>query len=110
MNELLIPQITVDEVNDAINGGKNFILIDVRTTEELTRGKIAGCINIPIVEIKEKVVAIIPDKSKTIYVYCLSSSRSDVAVQIMRKLGYTKVFSMAHGLLEWRTKNYPLSV
>ncbi|RJQ38639.1 rhodanese-like domain-containing protein [Candidatus Microgenomates bacterium] len=108
MDVIKIPQVTVDEVNDAINEKKDCILLDVRTPAELTRGKITGCINIPVDEIKEKIVSTVPDKSKIIYVYCLSGSRSDVAVSIMRSVGYRKAFSMAHGLLEWRMKKYPL--
>ena len=48
------------------------------------------------------------NKSKTIYVYCLSGSRSNVAVETMVQLGYKKVFSMTSGLLMWRSKKYPL--
>ncbi len=108
MAQSYIPQVTVDEVNSAIQENKNIVLLDVRTKVELSRGKIEGCINVPVDEIEEKINTFIPDKSNVIYVYCLSGSRSDVAVKMMRKFGYTKVFSMAHGLLEWRMKKYPL--
>lgn len=105
----MTPQITADEVYKTVIDKTNTILLDVRTPGEYERGKIAGSINIPIDKISSQITTNIPDKNKTIYVYCLSGSRSDAAVNIMLQLGYTNVFSMTNGLLMWRSKKYPLS-
>ncbi|RJQ38617.1 rhodanese-like domain-containing protein [Candidatus Microgenomates bacterium] len=104
-----VPQITADGVQKAINEKKDAILLDVRTPEEYSRGKIDGSINISVENIPDQIVAAIPDKNKTIYTYCLSGSRSDVAVAMMKQLGYINVFSMTNGLLMWRSKKYPLA-
>lgn len=103
-----IPQITADEVQKAVAEKKDFIVIDVRTPEEYSKGIIEGSLNIPIDKITGEITSAIPDKNKKIYVYCLSGSRSDIAVQIMIQLGYTNTFSMTSGLLMWRFKKYPL--
>jgi len=103
-----IPQITADEVQKAISEKNDLVLLDVRTSEEYSRGKIEGSINIPIDAISDRIIIAVPDKNKTIYVYCLSGSRSEIAVAMMKKLGYTNVFSMTSGLLMWRSKKYPL--
>jgi len=84
------------------------ILLDVRTPGEYGKGKIEGSINIPVDTISNEVATKLPDKNTTIYVYCLSGSRSNVAVETMVQLGYTKVFSMTSGLLMWRSKKYPM--
>lgn len=101
-------QITADTVYSAMNEKADVILLDVRTPGEYSRGKIEGSINIPVDTISNEVVTALPDMNKTIYVYCLSGSRSDVAVDIMRQLGYINVFSMTSGLLMWRSKKYPM--
>lgn len=106
----MAPQITADEVYKAVREKADVILLDVRTPGEYGKGKIEGSINIPIDTIAEQVATIIPDKNKTIYVYCLSGSRSSVAVETMVQLGYTKVFSMTSGLLMWRSKKYQLVI
>lgn len=103
-----VPQITADEVYKAINEKADVVLLDVRTPGEYSKGKIEGSINIPVDTISDEVVTKFPDKNKTIYVYCLSGSRSVVAVDAMVQLGYTKVFSMTSGLLMWRSKKYPM--
>ncbi len=104
-----ISQIIADEVQKAINEKKDVILLDVRTPEEYRRGKIDGSINISVENIPDQIISAIPDKNRTIYAYCLSGSRSDVAVAMMKQLGYTNAFSMTSGLLMWRSKKYPLS-
>jgi len=103
-----IPQISADEVQKAINEKKDIVLLDVRTAEEYGRGKIEGSLNISVENILDKIITAVPDKNKTIYAYCLSGSRSEVAVAMMKQLGYTNAFSMTSGLLMWRSKKYPL--
>ena len=108
MSQQNIPQISADEVKKAIDLKADFILLDVRTPEEFKQGKISGSVNLPIDSIADKITQEITDKNKTIYLYCLSGSRSDAAVSIMLQLGYKNVFSMTNGLLMWRFKKYPL--
>lgn len=99
--------ITPQAVKQTIDNQKPVILLDVRTREEFARGKIAGAINIPVDEVETKIETIIPNKTATIYVYCLSASRSPIAVEIMENLGYTNVYNMDPGLLGWRAYHYP---
>lgn len=99
--------ISVQEVKQAIDQGEQIILLDVRSPEELLHGKIEGAINVPVDKIAEQIESVIPDKSATIYVYCLSASRSPYAVEQMEQLGYQHVYNVSHGLLAWRIAKYP---
>jgi rhodanese-related sulfurtransferase len=105
-----VPQVEVKDLFDAIQKKEDFILLDVRTPGEYSKGKIAGSINLPVDEVKEKVESITPEKQKLVYVYCLSGSRSVVAVDAMIKLGYKKVFDVKSGLLAWRVSNFPVVI
>jgi rhodanese-related sulfurtransferase len=102
-----VDEVELEDVKIAIDHKDNIILLDVRTPEEVTRGKLPGSINVPVDTVKDKIVSIIPDKSAIIYVYCLTGSRSSQAVSIMKMLGYTQVYSMQYGILGWRAKYYP---
>lgn len=104
-----VPQITVEEVKKAIDNKEDIILLDVRTPGEYNRGKIEGSINVPVDNISNNIATIIPDKNKTLYVYCLSGARSDMTAELLKQLGYKHVFSMTNGLLMWRSKGYPLN-
>jgi phage shock protein E len=102
-----VPKVDAEVVKNAIDAKKDFILLDVRTREEYVKNHLSEAINIPVDEVAEKALKIIPDKNKTIYVYCFSGSRSILAVDALIQLGYKKVFDMSHGMLAWRAKGYP---
>ena len=101
-------QITVEEVKEGLEKNDNSIILDVRSNEEVERGKIEGSIHIPVNEIHSKIESVIPEKNTRIIVYCLSGSRSFIAAEVLEDLGYINVFDMANGLLAWRSKGYPL--
>ncbi len=111
---MLIPndvaEIEAEEVMDAINKEKDVVILDVRTEHEYSRGHIAGSLNIPIEKLPSLVPKTFKDKDREIYVYCLSGSRSTLAVSEMLQMGYKKVFNLRSGLLSWRSNGYPLSI
>ena len=105
--------VTAQQGKDAISLAERYlpdiILLDVRTTGEYSRGKIADSINVPLDDVAGHITSKIPDKSAKVYVYCLSGSRSIFAVESMLQLGYANVFNVTNGLLAWRSKGYPVS-
>jgi len=103
----MVKQISADEVNRAIENPA-IAIIDVRTPQEYSKGSIKRSVNIPVDEIAEKIESTVPDKNKTIYLYCLSGSRSQMAADILTNLGYVQAFSMSNGLLMWKFKKYEL--
>jgi rhodanese-related sulfurtransferase len=109
LNALGSSQIDAREIFKKIQAGNNdFTLLDVRTPGEYSREKIAGSINLPVDLVAEQIETVIPNKNATVYVYCLSGSRSVEAVVVMRGMGYKKVFNMVSGLLAWRVYKLPL--
>ncbi len=102
--------VTVDTVKNALDNAETMIILDVRSFEEYAKGHVAGSINLAHIHIAKNIATIVPDKNALIYVYCLSGSRSILAVEQLRKLGYTKVYNMTSGILAWRQRGYPLVV
>lgn len=103
-----IRHISINEFSQVFKEKKNAIFLDVRTKEEFARGKIPGSLNIPLDELAQNVLNVIPDKKTLLYVYCLSGARSLPAAQILINLGYACVYNLENGLLAWRMKHYPL--
>lgn len=102
-----VPEVEAQEVLQAIDNPR-VVILDVRTAGEVEKGKIKGSLHIPLDSLPDKVSSVIPDKTKVIYAYCLSGSRSTQAVGILIDMGYTNAKSMKSGLLSWRSQNYPL--
>lgn len=99
---------TVNIVKKAIDDNEKYVIVDVRTQGEFDRGSIKGAIHIPLDEITQSIEKMIPDKKTIVYVYCLSASRSCIAVEVMESLGYQNACNMENGLLAWRIAGYPL--
>jgi rhodanese-related sulfurtransferase len=75
----------------------NAIVIDVRTVDEFNTGHIDGAINIPV----DSIDGISYDKDATIIVYCASGMRSSNAAKTLIDLGYTNVYNLDGGLINW---------
>ena len=103
-----VKQVRVEDVHSSILKSKQITLLDVRTPGEYERGHIINSINVPVDDLEIKIAEVVPDKNTTLYVYCLSGSRSNVAVNILSQLGYNNAFSMGSGLLKWRANKFEL--
>ena len=73
------------------------IIIEVRTVEEYNTGHIVDAIYIPV----DNISSVSYDKDQVIIVYCASGRRSANAAQELIDLGYTKVYNLDGGLINW---------
>jgi phage shock protein E len=68
------------------------VILDVRTDAEVSLlGSYPGAIHIPSTDIEREVEYKIPNKSKSILLYCNTGQRARVAAEKMVKLGYSNV-------------------
>ena len=87
--------ITTNKALELINDGA--IVIDVRTNEEYAEGHIKGAVNIPLDEIDK----IDYDKEDTLIIYCATGIRSQNAINKLVDMGYTSLYNLDGGLLNW---------
>ena len=71
-----------------------------RRTDEFEEGHIPGAVNIPNETIGTEEIEQLPDKNKTIYVYCQSGNRSKQASKKLAELGYTNVVEFG-GIIDY---------
>jgi thioredoxin 1 len=86
------------------------VLLDVRTQREFKNGHIqnAGQLNYYAFGFKNKLLLL--PKDQPIYLYCNTGYRSDRAADFLVKNGYTKVYNLEHGIMEWELENLPVVV
>ena len=60
------------------------VLLDVRTKEEYKTGHVPGAVNLPLDSLNSAKL----DKSKPLFVYCLSGARSSRACSYLKDQGY----------------------
>ena len=79
-------KVSIDEFEKLLSLTKNRQLIDVRTDEEFQSGHLKNALNIDInsSDFEPKIKAL--DKTKPVFVYCLSGGRSSSAAGFMHKM------------------------
>jgi rhodanese-related sulfurtransferase len=84
------------------------IILDVRTPEEFNAGHIANAININIADSDFSSEVSKLDKNATVAVYCRSANRSAVATNEMAELGFTDMYDMQGGIIDWEAAGGPV--
>jgi rhodanese-related sulfurtransferase len=84
------------------------ITLDVRTPGEFNEGHIEGAqlIDFQSGNFENEIASL--DKSKTYAVYCRSGSRSGEAVKVMRDAGFTNLYNLNGGVIDWASAGLPL--
>lgn len=84
------------------------IILDVRTPEEFNAGHIANAININVADSNFSSEVSKLDKNATVAVYCRSANRSAVATNEMAELGFTDMYDMQGGIIDWQAAGGPV--
>ncbi|XP_077465039.1 thiosulfate:glutathione sulfurtransferase-like [Stigmatopora argus] len=95
---------------------KNLCLIDVRTPEEVAKGRIPTSFNIPLEDV-EGALGLSPEafkakygvnkpplNSKELIFYCHTGRRGGIATREARKLGFSDARNLAGGYKAWLEK------
>lgn len=104
-------EVSVAEAAELVQAGKDnahFVVLDIRTTPEFAMGRIpdAILINYYASGFMQKIDEL--DKDKTYLVYCHSGGRSARAMDLMRSLGFKRVYHMPAGFAGWRRAGLPV--
>ena len=89
-------------------GNQDFVLLDIRTPEEYSAGKIEAAINIDFydADFREQLDAL--DKDTHYVVYCNSGNRSGQSLPVFEDLGFVQVENVASGITGWYEDGYPI--
>jgi sulfur-carrier protein adenylyltransferase/sulfurtransferase len=98
-NVPVTPVISATEVKDLLDRRVGFTLIDVREPYEYQICRIPGSILIPLGELARRLNEL--DRDADIVCQCKMGGRSQTAVDLLRKNGFTRVRNMTGGILAW---------
>lgn len=98
--------ISIEEFREAINNENSIQLVDVRTLEEYQAGHLKNAKNICVTEddFQEKAQQL--NKNEPIYLYCRSGKRSARAAEILKEMGFTEIYDMDGGFINWQENQY----
>lgn len=108
-----VPEWSTPQVNEAMahqheagRENQEIVLVDVREKHEWNEGHIPGAIHVPRGYLELQVEEAVPDKDKTVVLYCAGGVRSLMAGATLQQMGYKNVVSMAGGFGTWKGNGY----
>src|SRR5579864_6197652 len=108
-----VPEWTPAQVNDALAqqheakpDNQEVVVVDVREKHEWNEGYIPGAIHVPRGFLELQIEEAVPDKSKTVVLYCAGGVRSLMAGSTLKQMGYQNAISMSGGFGQWKANGY----
>ena len=101
-----IKEITPEEVQERLEAGEPWALLDVREQSEWEEGHLPEAHFIPRGFLEIRTESTLPEKDKPLVVYCAGGVRSAMAAKTLQDMGYTNVVSMSGGFTRWRELDY----
>ena len=108
-----VPEWTPSQVREALADGQDgagdqeVVLVDVREKLEWNEGHIPGAIHVPRGYLELQIEEAVPDKSKTVVLYCAGGVRSLMAGQTLKQMGYSNPISISGGFGQWKNNGFP---
>lgn len=81
--------------------GDDFLLIDVRGTDERDLASIDRSTHIPMTELEQRIGELEPYRERRIVVHCHHGGRSLKVTEALRAAGFAKIQSLAGGIDQW---------
>src|SRR5713226_426857 len=109
-----VPEWNPSQVHEALAqqheskpGDQEIVLVDVREKIEWNEGHIPGAIHVPRGYLELQIEEAVPDKSKTVVLYCAGGVRSLMAGNTLQQMGYQNAISMSGGFGQWKGSGLP---
>lgn len=98
--------VSVAEAKAMIESTPSLLILDVSTEKEYAQAHLSGAVNIPVSDLPSRIGEL--DVNAAILVYCRTGRRSAEACSTLAKRGFTHVYNMEGGILEWVNSGYPV--
>lgn len=85
------------------------LVLDVREPDEYAKAHIEGARLVTLNRLEERVYELEAYKAKPVVVVCQSGTRSPDACKTLMKHGFTQVFNLAGGMMEWEDTKLPVT-
>ncbi len=102
-----VREMTVDETREAVAADRAR-LVDVREDNEWNEAHAAGAEHLGKGIIERDIEVFAPDKASELILYCGGGFRAALAADVLQRMGYTNVSSMAGGWRAWKEAGAPV--
>ena len=106
---IITKNVSAAEFKGLIDDRADAVLLDVRTSNEVAQGVIKNAVHIDFYDGNFKTELDRLDKSKPVLIYCRSGRRSGIAMSKMRELGFSEIYNLQGGIIEWANAGQELA-
>ncbi len=82
-------------------------VLDVRTAEEFAAAHVPGARNLPHDQIAARIHELEELRDRDLVVYCRSGRRTQLALDVLRAHGFTRLWHLDGDFLAWEAKGQP---
>jgi len=90
-------------------GDPALLVVDVRSAAEFDEGHLPGAINIPHDVIGARIAELGPAGERDLVLYCRSGRRTALALETLKKAGFSRLFHLEGDYLRWSEEGRPLA-
>lgn len=101
-----VKEVSVEETIERLKAGA--VLVDVREDNEFEAGHAKGATHLGRGIIERDIIGKYPQKDTELILYCGGGFRSALSADMLQKMGYNNVWSMAGGWKAWKDANAPI--
>ena len=102
-----VPQITVWDLAEWLDEGRDVAVIDVRDPVEWCDGHIEGALHLPMLEAITRIAEIPAERPKA--VLCAGGLRSSTVISALKRHGIERWFNVAGGMTAWLKAGSPVT-
>ncbi len=102
-----VPQISVHELLEWLEQGRDLAVIDVREPFEWLEGHIEGALHLPMLEAVARRAEVPADRPKA--VLCAGGLRSSTTISALKRLGIQGWYNVTGGMGAWTKSGYPVA-
>ncbi len=100
-DEAEIAELSAAAVHSMQVRGDDFLLLDVRESDEFRRARIEGAMLIPLGELEDRLAEIRDWKERPVVVHCHHGGRSAKACKLLGDAGFMRVTNLTGGIEAW---------
>ena len=103
-----IKEMDIEQLKTLQSSAEKFTLIDIREDSEWKDGRAAGALHIGRGVLERDIESKVARKDAKLILYCAGGHRSALAADVLTKMGYSNVFSLAGGFGAYKSAGLPI--
>lgn len=92
----------------ALVNREDAVLIDLRDNAEFRAGHIVDSVHMPVGKLSERIAELERYRERPVVVVCKMGHQSGAVAKTLREKGFTRVYRLGGGILEWQSAQLPL--